>query len=96
MGRLPVARGDSNAPDLKGETAPSTGELAMVGFTHVPYESFRPAQDNTQIPSTTDSIGGGVLGNDGTSVQAYEFQPVKVSLNDEGKELSVASKGQEK
>ena len=92
---LPTARGDSNAPDLKGAHEPSTGEIAMVGFTHVPYEKFRPAQDNTQIPSTTDSIGGGVLGQDGTSVQAYHFQPDTVSLNDEGKELSVASKNQE-
>ena len=95
--KLPTARKTSTAATPDGEWDPSTGELAMVGFTHVPYEKARPLRHNEQTLSTRGSIGGGVLGQDGTSVTAYEFQPHELQLNDgDGKELEVSSKNQEK
>jgi hypothetical protein len=89
---LPRARKDSNAPDSGADNAPSTGELGMVGFTLVPYEKFRPATSNSDIPSSGDNARF-EMGQDGTSVDAYEFQPKEIN-SETLSELSVASKGQ--
>jgi hypothetical protein len=91
---LPRARKDSNAPDSGTDNSPSTGEVAMVGFTKVDYEEFRPARANDEVASTSDNNAWD-MGQDGTSVEAYEFQPEELGGQDfEG--LAVASKGQGK
>jgi hypothetical protein len=92
---LPRARTDSNAPGGGADNAPSTGELGMVGFTHVPYEKFKPATSNSDVPSSGDDNNRFSLGQDGTSVGAYEFQP-EILNADTMAQLSVASKGQKK
>lgn len=90
---LPSARKDSNAPDNSADNEPSTGELGMVGFTRVPYEKFRPATSNADVPSSGDSGERLSLGQDGTSESAYEFQPAIID-SDSMSSLSVSSKGQ--
>lgn len=91
---LPRARKDSNAPKGDADFEPSTGEVAMVGFTHVPYEKFRPATSNADVPTSINNSKS-EIGNDGTSVGAYKFQPKE--LNSETfSEMSIASKNQEK
>jgi hypothetical protein len=90
---LPTARKDSNAPDADADFEPSTGEVAMVGFTKMDYEPFRPARLNTDIKSTENSIGGEVLGQDGTSINAYQYQPDTIDADDP-QQLDVAVKGQ--
>lgn len=90
---LPSARKGSNAPDNSAENSPSTGELGMVGFTLVPYEKFRPATSNSDVPSSGDDNNRFSLGQDGTSVGAYEFQPEVLNADTQAS-LSVASKGQ--
>jgi hypothetical protein len=92
---LPSARKDSNAPGGGADNAPSTGELGMVGFTHVPYEKFKPATSNSEVPSSGDDGNRFSLGQDGTSVSAYEYQPETLN-SDTQASLSVASKGQKK
>jgi hypothetical protein len=65
----------------------------MVGFTHVPYEKFRPAKSNAEVPSTISDNAS--MGQDGTSVGAYEFQPEELGGED-ASGLSKASAKQEK
>lgn len=91
---LPRARKDSNAPDANSDNTPSTGEVAMVGFTKVEYESFRPARMNSDVASTSDNNDWD-MGQDGTSVGAYEFQPEETG-DEDFSGLSVSSKGQGK
>jgi hypothetical protein len=90
---LPSARKDSNAPDNGADNAPSTGDLGMVGFTQVPYEKFRPATSNADVPSSGDDNNRFSLGQDGTSEGAYEFQPAELNADSQAT-LSVSSKGQ--
>lgn len=90
---LPRARKDSNALRPGAETGPSTGELAMVGFTKVDYESDRPAKSNSDVASTESSVGA--MGNDGTNLDAYHFQPDTIDSKS-ASSLSVASAKQEK
>jgi hypothetical protein len=90
---LPQARKDSNAPDGSGDNAPSTGEAMLVGFTEVPYQKFRPAKSNADVPSTKDNSAWS-LGQDGTSAEAYEHQPM--DINTEKPDFAKSEKGQEK
>jgi hypothetical protein len=90
---LPEARKDSNAPDGTADHEPSTGEAMLVGFTEVPYQKFRPAKTNADVPSTKDNSAWS-LGQDGTSADAYEHQPMTV--NTENPNFSESTKGQEK
>ena len=85
------ARKGSNAAKSGGDTAASTGSLAMVGFTEVPYESERPAKSNSEVSSTGESHS---LGQDGTSVDAYHFQPHEFDAKSPSA-LSADSKKQE-
>ena len=89
---LPRARKDSNAPDDSSDRGPSEGALGMTGWTPVPYEKFRPATSNSDVPSSGDNKRF-EMGQDGTSVDAYEFQPKEIN-SETLAELSVASKGQ--
>jgi hypothetical protein len=91
---LPQARKDSNAARSGGETGPSTGDALTVGFTKVDYESVRPARSNSDVASTKNNNDWS-MGQDGTSVDAYEFQPKELGGEDMSG-LSVASKGQGK
>jgi hypothetical protein len=89
---LPEARKDSNAPDGRGDNEPSTGEAMLVGFTEVPYQKFRPAKSNADVPSTKNTDWS--LNQDGTSAEAYEHQPMV--LDTEHPNFSESVKGQEK
>lgn len=90
---LPSARKDSNAPGGGADNSPSTGDVAMVGFTKVEYEKFRPATANSDVPSSGDDGGKFSLGQDGTSESAYKFQPAEIN-SDTGGGLEASVKGQ--
>jgi len=86
------ARSDSNAAKAGGETGPTSGEVFTVGFSKVDYPSERPAKSNADVGSTGAPAGD--MGNDGTNLDAYKFQPDTI----DGKSVkdSQATEGQEK
>lgn len=69
---------DSNSMPRKGADhgAPSGG-AAMDGFSKVDYPATGPAESNSDVPSTQNSIGG--MGQHGTSIGAYKLQPETIS-----------------
>lgn len=73
MGEQLRARKDSNALGGNASQEPTSGDVGTVGFTRQAYPGERPAQSNSDIPSTKGSVGA--LGQDGTSVEAFKEQP---------------------
>jgi len=71
------SRGDSNAPDKKGDMGTLPGDVAMLGYTKVPFPSEMPARDNKAVGITKNQPKA-MADNQGTNMESYKHQPEEI------------------
>lgn len=78
---LTQSRDDANTIKGSGDKEPmSSGDAAKDGFTKVAYPGQVPAQRYSDVSGVGNSVGA--LGQDGTSTDAYDYQPKTIDAKD--------------